>query len=297
MKEVLKVDKVNKYFGKKHVVKDLSFTMNEGDILAFIGPNGAGKTTTIKLILQLQSLSSGKVYINGFDNQKDFEKALSGVGAIVESPDMYMYLTGLENLKLAGNLYPGITSADYDRVLDLVGLKSVKDMKVSKYSLGMRQRLGIAAALLSDPNVLIFDEPTNGLDPEGIRSIRELFKKLAREGKAILISSHNLGELENFCTKVCIIKKGELITEETVSDLKKRLNNKTYCLETEDLDKAKAILNGNVVDNKIEFLLEDSLNHYLEKLLNEKIRINAIYEKDISLEDAFMDVAGGNKID
>ena len=204
---LLEVKKINKFFGKKHVIKDVSFKIDEGEILGFIGPNGAGKTTTIKVILGLQSLNSGEVLINGYSISKDFEKSILKVGAIVESPDLYMYLSGRKNLEMIGAMYKGVSKERIDEIIKMVGLEKRIDDKVSKYSLGMRQRLGIAAALVHKPNLLILDEPTNGLDPEGIKELRDLLKRLAKTEKmGILISSHNLLELESFVTDVCLIK-------------------------------------------------------------------------------------------
>lgn len=166
---ILKCENLNKLIGKKQILKDVSFEVEAGDILGFIGPNGAGKTTTIKLILGLQSISSGSVQINGYDIKKNFEKAIEKVGAIVENPDLYMYLSGYENLKLIANLYKNVSKSRIDEVVKLVGLENrIKD-KVSKYSLGMRQRLGIAQAILHKPNLLILDEPTNGLDLKALK--------------------------------------------------------------------------------------------------------------------------------
>ena len=212
MQTILECKDLCKDFGKKKILKNVSLKIEEGDILGFIGPNGAGKTTTIKLILGLQGITKGTVLINGYDIQKNFTNAIEKVGAIVENPDMYMYLSGYDNLKLVANLYKGITKERIEKVVKLVKLENRINDKVSKYSLGMRQRLGIAQAILHNPKLLILDEPTNGLDPEGIKEMRELLVKLAQEEKmAILISSHNLAELDNFCNKVCIIKNGEVI--------------------------------------------------------------------------------------
>ena len=211
-KLILKCTNLTKKIGKKQVLEDVSLYVHEGDIVGFIGPNGAGKTTTIKLVLGLQKITSGEVIINGYNLKEDFKKAIKNVGAIVESPDLYMYLSGYENLKLIANLYDNVDEKRIEEVVELVGLTNrIKD-KVSRYSLGMRQRLGIAQAILHRPNVLILDEPTNGLDPEGIKEMRELLEKLAKEeGMGILISSHNLAELETFCNKACIIQNGKLI--------------------------------------------------------------------------------------
>ena len=155
MTKLLEVKNVNKYFGKKRVLKNVSFSVDEGEILGFIGPNGAGKTTTIKLILGLQSISDGKIFINGYDVLTDFAKAIDRVGAIVENPDMYMYLSGRKNLEMAARMYSNVTKERIEEVIKLVGLESRINDKVSKYSLGMRQRLGIAASLLHKPNLLI----------------------------------------------------------------------------------------------------------------------------------------------
>ena len=171
---ILKCENLHKSFRKKEILKGVSLEISKGDILGFIGPNGAGKTTTIKLILGLQKINSGKVIVNGFDIESNFEKAISKVGAIIENPDLYMYLTGYDNLKLISNLYKGVTNSRIDEVVKLVGLENRINDKVSKYSLGMRQRLGVAQAILHRPNLLILDEPTNGLDPEGIKELRTL---------------------------------------------------------------------------------------------------------------------------
>lgn len=175
---ILKCKDLHKKIGKKEILKGVSLEVNEGDILGFIGPNGAGKTTTIKLILGLQGITSGEVNINGYDIKKDFTKAIRRVGAIIENPDLYMYLTGYENLKLVANMYKGITKERIMEVVKLVKLENRINDKVSKYSLGMRQRLGVAQAILHKPNLLVLDEPTNGLDPEGIKEMRDLLKNL-----------------------------------------------------------------------------------------------------------------------
>lgn len=166
---ILKCQDVYKKIGKKYILKKISFEVKKGEIVGFIGPNGAGKTTTIKLILGLQKITKGKVEINGYDIKKDFEKAIYRVGAIIENPDVYTYLTGYENLKIAQEYYKNIPNQRIDEVVKIVGLKDSIMNKVSKYSLGMRQRLGIAQAILQEPQLLILDEPTNGLDPEGLK--------------------------------------------------------------------------------------------------------------------------------
>lgn len=299
--KILECKKLCKNFGKKQVLKNVSFELDEGDILGFIGPNGAGKTTTIKLILGLQKISSGSVTINGFDIKKDFEKAIYKVGAIVENPDMYMYLTGRQNLKLIARLYKNITKERIEEVIEISGLKKRIDDKVSKYSLGMRQRLGIAASILHNPNVLILDEPTNGLDPEGIKELRLLLQKLAKEeNMAIMISSHNLAELDSFCNKVCIIKNGEIVTSSNISDLKKQVSNNYYVFE---VDKVKDLY--KILEEKIEIindnffkvkLNKDDVPVFIKNLLDNDYKVYQVNELQVSLEDAFFEKTGGNEI-
>ena len=300
-KEILKCENLNKKFGKKQILKKVSFAMQEGDILGFIGPNGAGKTTTIKLILGLQSITQGKVMINGYDIEKQFTKAIAKVGAIVENPDLYMYLSGYENLKLIANLYPKIDTKRIDEVVKLVKLENrIKD-KVSKYSLGMRQRLGIAQAILHKPNLLILDEPTNGLDPEGMKEMRELLLDLAQNEKmAILISSHNLAELDTLCNKVCIIKNGEMIETSDISGIKQQEGREFKIFEVEDSQRVKALLPEAVSINKKQFKLDipkEAVPEIIVKLVENQIKIYEVKTEEKSLEQAFFEKTGGNSIE
>ncbi len=300
-KKILECTNLCKKFGKKEILKNVTFDLEEGDILGFIGPNGAGKTTTIKLILGLQGIDSGRVLINGHDVQKDFVKAIEKVGTIVENPDMYMYLTGRQNLLLNFRLYKNVDKKRIDEVIKLVGLGNRIDDKVSKYSLGMRQRLGIAQAILHRPNLLILDEPTNGLDPEGIYELRKLLKKLAREENiAVFISSHNLSELESFCNKVCIIQNGEVIEESTIKKLKENIAESTYLFRVKGMEKVKTLLDDIKVVDEESFEIKinkDNIPKLIKKLVNKDIEIFEVYEKEISLEDAFIKKTGGNVID
>lgn len=288
MEHILNIENVTKSFGNKKILKNVSFSINSGDILAFIGPNGSGKTTTIKLILGLQTIDKGKISINGYDINKNYKKAISKVGAIVENPDSYMYLTGYQNLKLIANLYPNINESKILELLELVGLSDRKDDKVSKYSLGMRQRLGIAKSLINDPNLLILDEPTNGLDPAGIKDLRELLKHLAQKGLAILISSHNLSELESFCNKVCMINNGQTSSVELLKNIKS--NSKKYLFEVDSIE--------GIEDKQITFLKNNKFifegdkkqaSDMVKKLVKMKKNIYEMKLIEISLEQAFLD--------
>ncbi len=299
---ILKCQNLYKHIGKKEILKGISFDVSSGDILGFIGPNGAGKTTTIKLILGLQSISSGTVQINGFDIKKNFEMAIEKVGAIVENPDLYMYLSGYDNLKLVSNLYKNVDSKRIDEVVKLVGLENRIYDKVSKYSLGMRQRLGIAQAILHKPNLLILDEPTNGLDPEGIKDMRELLIKLASNGNmAILISSHNLSELESFCNKVCIIKNGIIIETSDLEVVKNECTGSYYIFEVDNIKKAQQFLgDASMLTQKseIKVLVEkDNVPYLIKELVTQNIKIYSVRKENISLEEAFLKKTGGNIID
>lgn len=300
-KPILKCQDLHKKLGKKEILKGVSLELNKGDILGFIGPNGAGKTTTIKLILGLQSINSGSVEINGYDIEKQFTKAISKVGAIIENPDLYMYLTGFDNLKLVANMYPNVDRTRIMEVVKLVKLDNRINDKVSKYSLGMRQRLGVAQAILHKPNLLILDEPTNGLDPEGIKELRDLLKDLAQKEKmAIFISSHNLAEIETLCNKVCIIQNGSVIENTDMAKVKETaqgyyhfiINNTenlseilSYPMEIQDNQEARI----NVSREQVPEVVKSLVRH--------DIKIYEIHEEQMSLEDAFLKKTGGNTID
>lgn len=298
---ILEVKNLSKSFGGREILKDVSFSLDKGDILGFIGPNGAGKSTTIKCILGLNSLTKGTVLIDGHDITKEFSKAMVKVGAIVENPDLYMYLSGKQNLRLIANYYDGINGDKIKDVIKLVGLENRINDKVSKYSLGMKQRLGIAAALLNDPDLLILDEPTNGLDPEGIRDLRNLLKKLAKDKNiGILISSHNLAELESFCSSYCIIQNGKIISQTTAKDLKKD-DDSVYTImldKTRGVKKALGIEVDVVSDDEIRIHAQkEEIPDIISTLVKNEFRIYSVTEDELSLEDAFLKKTGGNKID
>lgn len=304
-KKVLECKNLCKKIGKKQILKNVSLEINEGDILGFIGPNGAGKTTTIKLVLGLQKITSGTVKINGYDIKENFEKSIDRVGAIIENPDLYMYMSGKRNLKMIAKLYKNVDDNRIDEVIKLVGLENRINDKVSKYSLGMRQRLGIAQAILHRPNLLILDEPTNGLDPEGIKSLRDLLTNLAnKEHMGILISSHNLSELENFCNKVTIIQNGEIIESSSIEDAKRVNGKELYDFEINDTMEIQEILKSQKYDIEIEnkttfkvYVTKEEIPSIVETLVKNNIKIYKVNESTTSLEDAFLKKTGGNVIE
>lgn len=226
-KVILDVNNLSKKFKNFTAVDNISFQLHSGEILGFLGPNGAGKTTTIKMITGLVKSNSGSITINGYDINKDFEDAMSNVGAIVETPHLYETMTGYENIKFFSNLCKNATKEHIEECIKLSGLKNRLNDKVKNYSLGMKQRLGLTITLLNNPKLLILDEPTNGLDPIGIKVLREFLKDLAHnKNLSILVSSHILTEMELLCDKVLIITNGKMRCIKSMEEI-----NKTSSLE------------------------------------------------------------------
>jgi ABC-type multidrug transport system ATPase subunit len=216
---VLRLQNLTKQYGKRLAVNNLNLNIHRGDIFGFLGPNGAGKTTTIRMVFGLITPTAGNVTILGKDIAHHRAEVLPRVGALIETPALYLYMSGLDNLKAVASTLGGVPAKRYDEILELVGLKGREKDRVRTYSLGMKQRLGLAIALLQDPELLILDEPANGLDPAGIVEMRDLMHRLAAEGKTVLISSHLLSEVQQICSRVAIINFGKLITETTIEDL------------------------------------------------------------------------------
>jgi len=211
---------LTKSFRGRKVVDDLNIRVMKGDVYGFLGRNGQGKTTAIRMMTGLVFPDAGDVLVGGVSLRKDFRRAIARIGAIVETPAFHDYLTGYENLALMANLTPGVTRSRIREVLDIVGLNGRARDKVRTYSLGMRQRLGIANALLHEPELIILDEPTNGLDPQGMKEIRELILRLAAEKRiTFFISSHLLYEMQQICNRVGIIEGGRLLMEGDVREL------------------------------------------------------------------------------
>ena len=296
---VLETKNIWKKIGHHVIVNDVSFNLKEGEILGFIGPNGAGKTTTIKLILGLQLPNGGEVKIAGYDLKNDFVKAISNVGAIIENPDLYMYMSGYENLKIAAKLH-NIPISRILEVVKLVGLENRIHDKVKKYSLGMKQRLGIAQAIIHKPKLLILDEPMNGLDPEGIKDLKVLLKKLAKEeNMAILISSHLLNELENICNSVCIMINGKIIRKISMSELKEITEKDDYILEVSKVTLHRYLYDFKIIDNnhiKIN-TTKENISNILKTLLLNDIEIYGIRKETTSLEEFFLSVAAKDEND
>ncbi|HMA17264.1 MAG TPA: ABC transporter ATP-binding protein, partial [Thermoanaerobaculia bacterium] len=240
---VLSAEGLTKRFGKREVVSDVSFELSAGEVFGFLGPNGAGKTTTIRMLVGLARPDRGQVRIAGFDLQRDFAKAMSHVGCIVESTDLYPYLTGRENLIHFARMLPDGAEKRIPDLARLVFLDTRLDDRVATYSLGMRQRLGLAQALLGEPDLLILDEPANGLDPAGIREIRELVRHLAHDrGIAVFVSSHLLSEVEQTCDRVAIIHRGRTLAMGPVKELLESRGAERLVFRTSPSVRAEGIL-------------------------------------------------------
>ncbi len=303
---------LNKTLGKKHILHDISFEAYEGEVFGFLGPNGAGKTTTIKIIVGLLRLDEGEIEVGGFDIKKNYEKAMANIGGIVENPELYKYMTGRQNLMQYARMREGVTAERIDEVVKLVGLSNRIDEKVGKYSLGMRQRLGVAQAILHHPKVLILDEPTNGLDPAGIKELRDILKSLAHnEGICVLVSSHLMSEMELMCDRVGIIANGSMIGVYTVAEMisASKTGTDEYIYETDSSEKASALMAGynfTITDEThidVEFPEENASQAMAE--LNEKLILAGVKLYSVSpkekkkLEDVFIELtqSGGAQIE
>ncbi|TFB19605.1 ABC transporter ATP-binding protein [Filobacillus milosensis] len=303
----LELKDVKKTISKKEIIKGLSFNVKQGEVYGFIGPNGAGKTTTIRMIVGLMKLSDGDIKVLGKSIQSDYSEAAKNIGAIVENPELYPFMSGWKNLIHFANMYEGISKDRIREVVKLVGLEKVINDKVKKYSLGMRQRLGIAQAILHKPSVLILDEPTNGLDPAGIREIRQYIKDLAvKENVAVIISSHLLSEIELICDRIGIIKHGELISERSVNDQDDSKSEETkqkVLLDVEQVDHAEGILKELEIPVNREGgqlfveLTRQEVPGIVKQLVNKDIAIYTVATTKVTLEDEFLELTGGNVIE
>ncbi|MTT30503.1 ATP-binding cassette domain-containing protein [Terrilactibacillus sp. BCM23-1] len=300
---VAKIRQLSKKIGNKELVKSLNFDINQGEILGFLGPNGAGKTTTMRMMVGLMKMSGGDVEINGFSVKKNKEQALKHVGGIIENPEMYKFLSGYDNLVHFQRMNGPVNGERIKEVVKLVGLEKAIKNKVRTYSLGMKQRLGIAQALLDHPKLLILDEPTNGLDPEGIREIREYLKKLTREtGIAVFVSSHLLSEMELLCDRIVIIQKGQITDTEELHPSEDVIDKSmTVALTCEPQNKAVDILSeqGVIVRSEEDHLLIQTsyakLPDIHRLLVNEGVNIYTIEKVRVSLEDRFLAKTKGGR--
>lgn len=303
---VVQLRHATKRIGSKNIVKDLSFDIPAGEVFGFLGPNGAGKTTTIRMMVGLIKISQGDILIKGQSITKDFNKAIRNVGAIVENPDLYQYLTGYQNLKHYARMVSGVTKARINEIVEIVGLKDRLHDKVKTYSLGMRQRLGIAQALLHSPSLLILDEPTNGLDPAGIHELRNYLKKLAHEeGVAVFVSSHLLSEMELMCDRVGVLQDGRLVGIQSIRDLIHKNGASRVCITVEpaQTEQAKgliAALNKTALpaERPGQLLIQmnkDEIPTVNKHLMDGGIQVYSIQMQEQTLEAKFLEITEDKK--
>ncbi|MCX7571230.1 ABC transporter ATP-binding protein [Tumebacillus sp. DT12] len=295
---------LTKRIGSKTLVEDLTFDVPQGQVFGFLGPNGAGKTTTIRMIMGLISITEGQVLVQGLDVSRQFEEAMRHIGAIVENPEMYKFLTGWQNLVHFARMSQGVPESRIREVVELVGLEQRIHDKVKTYSLGMRQRLGLAQALLHRPSVLILDEPTNGLDPAGIRELRDHLRRLAeQEGIAVIVSSHLLTEMELMCDQVAIIQNGRLVS---IKDLREMIGDGdelTLRIETSRLAEAEALLretcqrqvlrDGQALSITVTRAMIPEINR---TLVQNGYDVYSLHTVSQTLEDRFLEVTGRGPI-
>ena len=304
---IISLRNVTKRIGRTTIIDDLTFDVPQGEIFGFLGPNGAGKTTTIRMIVGLMSITKGQILIKGKNIKTEFEQAIRHVGAIVESPEMYKYLSGYHNLVHYARMVPGVTKERIDEVVSLVKLENRIHDKVKKYSLGMRQRLGVAQALLHRPSLLILDEPTNGLDPAGIHELRDYLRHLTRtEGISVVVSSHLLSEMELMCDRVAILQQGKLVEVMPILEFTRgNEQTQTYLIQAQPPEQALVTIRKMdgvqevkiIQDGLVEVTTErERIPDILAGLMQNHIRIYGVQMVSMSLEERFLEITEGRQI-
>ena len=290
MKKAIKVRNVSKSINAKKILKNISFDIYEGEIVGLIGPNGAGKSTLLKVMTGLYSYDEGEIYYYDYNLKNDFEKAMSIIGTLIETPELYKNLSGKDNLKVFKSMFKDVDEETIKEIVRIVEMEKYLGKKFKTYSLGMKERLGIANALINKPKILILDEPTNGLDPIGIRSIFDIIKNM--KDTTIIISSHMLNEIEGLCDKIIFIDKGQIVNIK-----QKDLNNKkkNIMFEVDDFSKARLLLNDYCISEELEVYETDEMVSKINReLILNNINVYRIYESKKSLEKEFFDIVNND---
>ena len=297
---VVRMRDVTKRIGSKTLIDRLTLDIPRGQVYGFLGPNGAGKTTTIRMMVGLMSISEGDILIEGASIKERFEEASSHVGAIVENPEMYKFLTGYQNLLHYARMSPGVTKERIWEAVERVGMQNRIHDKVKTYSLGMRQRLGVAQAILHRPKLLVLDEPTNGLDPQGIRELRDYLRALAREeGTTVFVSSHLLSEMELMCDTVAVIQQGRLVDVKSLHPEAAEGRALETAFDVSDPQRAAALIEGGHLEGGRLIVSADrkAVAEINAKLVMAGIDVYAIQAVTRSLEDQFLELTGGKDIE
>ncbi|OBR64499.1 bacitracin ABC transporter ATP-binding protein [Paenibacillus oryzae] len=300
---IVQLKNLTKVIGKRKIIDNLSLDVTRGQVFGFLGPNGSGKTTTIRMMVGLISITSGEIFINGLSVKQNFEQAIRHVGAIVENPEMYKYLTGWQNLIHFARMIPGVTEHRVKEIVQMVGLEGRIHDKVKTYSLGMRQRLGVAQAMLHKPGLLILDEPTNGLDPAGIRELRDYLRRLAKEENiTVFVSSHLLSEMELMCDQVAIIQNGRLIDIRNLEHGSKGDQAMRVLFEVNAEQPAHAALTARGKQAEMVapgvvavFAQREEIAEANEILVSSGVKVYGIRQQVKTLEDQFLEITGGEQ--
>ncbi|CAM2979250.1 ABC transporter ATP-binding protein [Paenibacillus sediminis] len=297
---VVRIEGVSKKISSKTLIHNLTLHIPAGQVFGFLGPNGAGKTTTIRMMVGLMSITEGDIFVGGHSVKNEFEQAIAQVGAIVENPEMYKFMSGYQNLLHYARMMPNISKERIHEVVELVGLQKRIHDKVRTYSLGMRQRLGVAQALLHRPKLLVLDEPTNGLDPQGIRELRDYLRHLSRiEGITVFVSSHLLSEMELMCDTVAVIQNGKLVDVRQLKGQGEESLAVPIAFDVDDLAQAARIVPGGKVEDNV-FIVQTVREEIAEinaRLVQAGVKVFGINKVTRSLEDQFLEMTGSESIE
>lgn len=291
MRKVIKVRNLSKRIKGKTILNQINFDVYEGEIVGLVGPNGAGKSTLLKIMTGLYSIDEGDIYYYDYNIKYDYEKAMSIIGTIIESPDLYKNLSGKKNLELFKSMFKDIDENAIKEIVNIVEMEKYLGKKFKTYSLGMKERLAIATSLINKPKILILDEPTNGLDPIGIKKLITTLKNM--KDTTIIISSHLLSEIENICTKIIFINNGEIVNIRQVVD--NTNNKKRVVFEVDDFSKARLLLNNSCINEELEvYESDENISEINKELISNNIKVYRIYEQKNSLENDFFDMVNND---
>ncbi len=290
MKQAIKVRNVSKSINAKEILHNISFDIYEGEIVGLVGPNGAGKSTLLKIMTGLYTYEVGEIYYYDYNLKKDFEKAMSIIGTLIEDPALYKNLSGKNNLKLFKSMFKGIDEETISEIVKIVEMEKYLGKKFKTYSLGMKERLGIANALINKPKILILDEPTNGLDPVGVKNIMNMLKNM--KDTTIIISSHMLNEIEDLCTKIIFINNGRVVG---IKNKNTESNKKNIVFEVDDYSKARVLLKDYLIGEELEVYESDDVISSINKaLILNNINVFRIYEDKNNLEKEFFNMVNND---
>ncbi len=293
MNKAIKIRNLSKKIRGKQVLKNINFDVYEGEIVGLVGPNGAGKSTLLKMMTGLYSIESGDIFYFDYNMKYDFERCMAIIGTLIESPDLYKNLSGKKNLELFKSMFKGIDEDTIKEIVQIVEMEKFLGKKFKTYSLGMKERLAIANALINKPRILILDEPTNGLDPIGIKKIMDILSNM--KDTTIIISSHMLSEIESLCDKIIFIKDGQVVN---IKQIDKTVKKKNVVFEVDDYSKARVLMERYCINEELEVYESDEMISRINKeLIFNNINVYRIHETSNSLEKEFFKMVNNDKID